>query len=203
MRYHVLATDYDGTLAHHGRVHDSTLAALERLRATGRRLILVTGRELDDLLSVFAEVEFFEWIVAENGALLYRPADRQEKVLGAPPPEFVEMLRQRGVAPLSVGRVIVATWQPHETTILRVIRDLGLELQVSFNKGAVMVLPAGITKASGLAGRPGRDAVFAARGGRRRRRGERPRLPQPGRVRGRGRQAGGAGGAGRSGPAAT
>jgi hydroxymethylpyrimidine pyrophosphatase-like HAD family hydrolase len=30
------------------------------------------------------------------------------------------------------------------------IRELGLELQIIFNKGAVMVLPAGVSKASGL-----------------------------------------------------
>jgi hypothetical protein len=59
-------------------------------------------------------------------------------------------LRARGADPVSVGRVIVATWEPHETTALQVIRELGLELQVIFNKGAVMVLPAGVTKASGL-----------------------------------------------------
>ena len=32
------------------------------------------------------------------------------------------------VAPLSVGRVIVATRSPHETLVLQTIRDLGLEL---------------------------------------------------------------------------
>ena len=52
---------------------------------------------------------------------------------------------------MSVGRVIVATWEPHETAVLETIRDLGLELQVIFNKGAVMVLPSGVNKASGLA----------------------------------------------------
>src|SRR5262249_31946855 len=45
----------------------------------------------------------------------------------------------------------VATWEPHETEVLETIRDLGLELQVIFNKGAVMVLPAGVNKATGLA----------------------------------------------------
>ena len=50
MRYHALACDYDGTIAHHGRVDDETIAALSRLRETGRRLILVTGRELKDVL---------------------------------------------------------------------------------------------------------------------------------------------------------
>jgi HAD superfamily hydrolase (TIGR01484 family) len=59
-------------------------------------------------------------------------------------------LQQRGVAPLSCGRVIVATWHPHETTVVEVIRELGLELQIIFNKEAVMVLPSGINKATGL-----------------------------------------------------
>src|SRR3954447_13533736 len=151
MRYHVLACDYDGTLAHHGRVDGPTLSALERLLATGRQLVLVTGRELDALLGIFPEIHLFARVVAENGALLYRPANKEEKVLGqAAPPEFVTKLKERGVAPLSAGRVIVATWRPHETAVLQTIRDLGLEMQVIFNKDAVMVLPSGVNKATGL-----------------------------------------------------
>jgi hypothetical protein len=61
------------------------------------------------------------------------------------------MLRARGVAPLSVGRGIVATWTPHENIVLDTIRDLGLDWQVTFNKGAVMCLAPGVNKASGLA----------------------------------------------------
>src|SRR5947209_3969356 len=151
MRYLALATDYDGTLATNGHVGEPILAALERFLATGRKLILVTGRELPELLSIFPQINLFERVVAENGALLYRPASKEEKTLAEPPPEkFIEALRQRGVKPMSVGRVIVATWHPHETTILETIRDLGLELQVIFNKDAVMVLPAGVNKATGL-----------------------------------------------------
>src|SRR5262249_21100045 len=76
----------------------------------------------------------------------------QEILLGdAPPSSFVEELRRRKVNPFSVGRSIVATWEPNEKIVLDAIRDLGLELQIIFNKGAVMVLPAGINKASGLA----------------------------------------------------
>jgi hypothetical protein len=62
----------------------------------------------------------------------------------------VEALRSHGVSRISSGRVIVATWSPHETKVLETIRDMGLELQVIFNKGAVMVLPSGINKATGL-----------------------------------------------------
>jgi hypothetical protein len=151
MRYHALACDYDGTLASHGIVDEATLGALERLQRSGRRLILVTGRELPDLLAILPRPEMFERVVAENGGLLYRPSTREEVVLAEPPPEkFLDLLKQKGVSPLSVGKVIVATWEPNETAVLDAIRTLGLELQVIFNKGAVMVLPSGINKASGL-----------------------------------------------------
>lgn len=151
MRYHLLATDYDGTLAIDGKVDDATVAALKDLLATGRKLVLVTGRQLEDLAGVFPELALFERIVAENGALLYRPATKERRRLAEPPPAaFVAALRQRGVAPLSTGEVVVATREPHETTVLETIRELGLELQVIFNKGAVMVLPAGVNKATGL-----------------------------------------------------
>jgi HAD superfamily hydrolase (TIGR01484 family) len=151
MRYLALCTDYDGTIAHHGKVDAATIAALEELRASGRKLILVTGREIDDLQTVFDRLDLFDRVVAENGALIYRPATKEERVLGeAPAAAFVEALRKRGVERISVGRCIVATWEPHEKAVLDAIRDLGLELQVIFNKGAVMVLPAGVNKASGL-----------------------------------------------------
>jgi hydroxymethylpyrimidine pyrophosphatase-like HAD family hydrolase len=151
MRYHLLATDYDGTLATDGRVDAATVAALEAVLATGRKLVLVTGRNLDELMSVYPRLEVFERVVAENGALLYRPATKERRRLGEPPPAaFMAALRQHGVAPLAAGEVIVATREPHESTVLATIRDLGLELQVIFNKGAVMVLPAGVNKATGL-----------------------------------------------------
>ena len=152
MRYFALATDYDGTLATHGRVDAVTVAALTRLKKSGRRLILVTGRELPDLKQVFPAYELFDRIVAENGALLYCPETHAQRALApAPPRSFVEALQRRGVTPLSVGEVIVATWAPHETAALECIRDQGLELQVIFNKGAVMILPSGVNKATGLA----------------------------------------------------
>jgi HAD superfamily hydrolase (TIGR01484 family) len=147
-----LATDYDGTLAHDGVVDPDTVAAIRRLKNSGRRLILVTGRELPDLERVFPELGGCDLIVAENGALLYEPGTGRETVLSpAPPEEFVARLRERGVQPLSVGRSIVATWEPMQDIVLETVRELGLELHIVFNKGAVMVLPSGVNKASGLA----------------------------------------------------
>lgn len=151
MRYLALACDYDGTLASGGRVSDATREALGRLLASGRRLILVTGRQLDDLLTVFPHPELFERIVAENGALLYRPSTGERRILAEKPSlEFVRRLSQRGI-PLSVGEVIVATISPHEKPALEVIHEMGLDWQLIFNKGAVMMLPSGVHKGTGLA----------------------------------------------------
>jgi hypothetical protein len=151
VRYRILACDYDGTLARRGRVGDETTRALRALTRTGRKLVLVTGRELDDLRNVFPSIEVFDWVVAENGGFIHQPATGEERALGPPPPQaLVSELTSRGVHPLSVGRVIIATWEPHQTVVFETIQRLGLELQVIFNKGAVMVLPPNVNKRSGL-----------------------------------------------------
>jgi hydroxymethylpyrimidine pyrophosphatase-like HAD family hydrolase len=151
MRFLVLATDYDGTLAHEGVVDKGTIEALQRCRQSGRKLILVTGRQLPELESVFPHMDLFDRVVAENGAVLYDPAAKEKRVLAQRPPDgFVTDLQARGVTGIGVGDVIVATWHPHETAVLESIRDLGLELQVIFNRDAVMVLPASVNKVTGF-----------------------------------------------------
>jgi HAD superfamily hydrolase (TIGR01484 family) len=152
MKCLALACDYDGTLAHDGVLDDATAAALDRFRASGRHLLMVTGRELPDLQGVCQVLDKFDWIVAENGALLYRPSDHFSRLLCAPASAaLAQKLGEAHAQPLSVGRAIIATREPHETLVIRLIKDLGLELQVIFNKGAVMVLPTGVNKATGLA----------------------------------------------------
>ena len=151
MHYLALACDYDGTLAKDGVVSPRTIDALEQIRASGRKLLLITGRLLEDLQQAFPRLDLFTCVVAENGALLYHPTDTTVQLLGeAPSRQFLQALQERGVTPLVTGRVIVATLHPHETAVIDVISKLGLELQVIFNKGAVMILPAGVNKGTGL-----------------------------------------------------
>ena len=187
MRYRALATDYDGTLATHGTVDQDTIASLERFIASGRKLIMVTGRELPDLKRVFPRLDLFSRVVAENGAVLLYPSPLKPKaglngpqsatsglndtvtplkpesgLNGAPngapseallcdpvPGAFADELRRQGM-PVSVGRVIVATVEPHQEAVRKTIADLGLSLAVSLNKGSIMVLPAGISKVTGF-----------------------------------------------------
>lgn len=151
MRYHILTTDYDGTLATDSKVSPHIVKSLMSVKATGRKLILVTGRELEDLQSVFPELELFDRVVAENGALLYTPSSKKLKLLAEKPPqELINRLQSKQI-PISVGHVIVSTWEPHREAALEAVHFIGLEYQLIFNKGAVMILPPGINKASGLA----------------------------------------------------
>jgi HAD superfamily hydrolase (TIGR01484 family) len=170
MAYLALATDYDGTIATEGVVTTATLEALQRWRDSGRKLVLITGRQLDDWLSIFDQPHLFDWVVAENGAVLYHPEQQAVKLLTNPPPtDFVEKLRERigngeQIAQttgefakvieagrlFSTGHIIVATWQPYDQTAHQLIQEMELDLQVIMNKRAVMVLPSGVDKALGL-----------------------------------------------------
>lgn len=153
-RHQVLALDYDGTVAENGHVPDAVRAALVRARAAGVKLVLLTGRELEDLMRV-CPVDLFDAVVAENGALLYRVTSAgvplEHPLASPPPPEFARALRTRGVTPLALGRIILATLQGNEQTVLAVIREQGLELEIVFDKGSVLVLPSGVNKGTGLA----------------------------------------------------
>ncbi|HSF25109.1 MAG TPA: HAD-IIB family hydrolase [Blastocatellia bacterium] len=151
MRYLVLVTDYDGTIATGGKADESALSAIERLRMSGRRAILLTGRRVDDLLAVCPRVRLFDYVVAENGAVLYEPRTREQTLLGKPPPaEFVQRLGELTNDSIDTGQVVVSTLLPHHAAVLQAIQEMGLELQLIFNREAVMVLPPGVNKASGM-----------------------------------------------------
>ena len=47
--------------------------------------------------------------------------------------------------------MLVAVDGEHAATVVEVIGELGLDYQITRNRAALMVLPAGITKATGLA----------------------------------------------------
>lgn len=80
-----------------------------RLKEADFRLIMVTGRELNDLVVTFPQIGVFDLLVLENGAVLYEPATGNTQALAAlPPPEFITRLIEKGM-PVEVGKVIVAT----------------------------------------------------------------------------------------------
>ena len=150
MRYRALACDYDGTLASGGRMEPATTAALGRARASGRRIVLVTGRALDNLRLRCPNLDPFDLVVAENGGVLVDPrTDEVEELADPPPVALLEALSVAGV-PFSTGRVIVSTVTAHEAAVREVMRNVGRDLHVVFNRSAVMILPVDVSKESGL-----------------------------------------------------
>ena len=146
-----IATDYDGTVAEDGVTAASTVVALARFKASGRKLILVTGRPLAELKLVFGSLVLFDVVVAENGGLLYYPRANSVRALAPGPSElFVARLRERGVDELVVGQTIVATHVGHHEAIRNTIDEMALDLEIILNTDALMVLPTGTNKASGL-----------------------------------------------------
>jgi phosphoglycolate phosphatase (TIGR01487 family) len=162
LRFRAIASDYDRTLANDGRVALETVNLLQRGRASGLKMILITGRALDDLKTVFAELSLFDLVVAENGALLFDPLLGTEEPLCDPPPEtFIERLRKRKV-PIAVGRRVVATIRPHEIQLLALATKMNLRLEAAFNRESVMILPSGVDKGTGLTAALAKLAISSA-----------------------------------------
>ncbi|WP_456379362.1 DUF5752 family protein [Thiolapillus sp.] len=149
MHRRVLAFDFDGTLAENGVVPSQVVTALEQLYASGYVLFLVTGR-LAESISLGAIEDLFTGIVWENGAVLYDATNQETQLpFGQLDQRLVDALVAAGV-PLEYGQAIVSTWAPHNETVWRVINQWGGDAAVINNKGAVMILPAGAAKGSGL-----------------------------------------------------
>lgn len=76
MYYLAIAADYDGTIAHDGVVDPATFDALKEFKAGGRRLILVTGRELPDLRGSFRNYRS-SIVLSPKQALIYDPSTEE------------------------------------------------------------------------------------------------------------------------------
>ena len=144
-----VAVDYDGTLTHNDVPDMAVLDALRAARVGGRVVVLVTGRILSELRTVFPGVDQeFDAIVAENGAVL-ADADGVRNLAAPVDPTLGQVLAQREIT-VQQGRVLLACDSRHAATVFDELMRLGIDGQVVRNRGALMVLPSGVTKGSGL-----------------------------------------------------
>jgi hydroxymethylpyrimidine pyrophosphatase-like HAD family hydrolase len=148
--FRAIACDYDGTLTAHDKLAPSTIKTLERTRASGVRLVLVTGRTLFELTRVCERLDLFDAVVAENGAVLYFPADSAVRDEGPPPSTRLLAALDRRRVPFQVGRVIVATTHDHRDAVRAALAEAEAPLELIPNRAALMLLPAGISKGTGL-----------------------------------------------------
>ena len=150
IRLQALALDYDGTLTTHDRLAEPTVAALERARRAGLQLILVTGRTFFELARVCSRLDLFDVVVAENGAVLHDPADEAIRDEGPEPPPRLIAALDREAIPFQRGRVIVATGHSYEARVRRLMAEAGVQLDLVRNRAALMLLPRGVSKGSGV-----------------------------------------------------
>lgn len=147
--YRAFAFDYDGTLTQLTRPSDEVLAAIAAARQRGDLVLLATGRILTELRADFPDVDdHFDAIVAENGAVI---SDRRGKraLVDRIPRSLEDELLRRGV-PVRAGDVLLACDGAYAQTVFEAVTDSGLECQIVRNRAALMVLPSGVTKGTGL-----------------------------------------------------
>jgi hydroxymethylpyrimidine pyrophosphatase-like HAD family hydrolase len=150
MKLGVIALDYDGTTARHDQLDPAVREAIADARTRGITVLIVTGRSLDELRRVAGDLHFVDVVVAENGAILHFPGNDYTTLLAAPVPSvLVDELRRRGVA-ATPGLCLIDCATSDALQILDVIRQRELPLVLAFNRSRVMVLPQGVTKATGL-----------------------------------------------------
>jgi hydroxymethylpyrimidine pyrophosphatase-like HAD family hydrolase len=150
MRVAALALDYDGTIAWHDRIDPSVRDAIAHARNAGITVLLVTGRILSELRKVAGDLHFVDGVVAENGAVIHFPGNDYTRIV-APPlsPRLYGELTQLGI-PAVAGESLVDLASADAVRALELIRGLELPLVLVFNRGRVMAMPQGISKATGL-----------------------------------------------------
>jgi hydroxymethylpyrimidine pyrophosphatase-like HAD family hydrolase len=148
--FRAIAVDFDGTLTENERPSQAVLDALGEVRSADLRIVLVTGRILRELAQVFPEAEsVFDAIVAENGAVIWQQVGGPRAVAPAVSAALEEALRTRGI-PVRRGQALLATTASYDQAIRQEITRLGLEDQLIRNRAALMVLPPGVNKGTGL-----------------------------------------------------
>jgi hydroxymethylpyrimidine pyrophosphatase-like HAD family hydrolase len=150
MKLSVLALDYDGTIATDRGVDPEVRCAIAEARTNGITVLLVTGRILSQLRRVAGDLHFVDGVVAENGAVIHFPESEHTSVLA---PRLVEPLvtgLSREQLVFQTGECLIDADAADGQRLLSVIRRLELPYVLVFNRGRVMVMPQGVSKATGL-----------------------------------------------------
>ena len=150
MKLAAVALDYDGTITNGDRPDDSVRVTIAALRSNGVLVLLVTGRILRELTRAAGDLHFVDGVVAENGAVIHFSDSGHTSLLAPAIPEsFLRELGRRDI-PFQAGQCLVDAQADDGRRILDVVRALELPLVLIFNRSRVMVLPQGVSKATGL-----------------------------------------------------
>jgi hydroxymethylpyrimidine pyrophosphatase-like HAD family hydrolase len=149
MNQRILAFDFDGTIAEDGQVPIEIIEVFRQAHDQSHALFLVTGR-LFRQADIAGILPYLTGIVWENGAVLeHLPTERVSVPFGTLPELLVKDLEQTGIEMLT-GMAIAATWAQHEGLVKQVSDQHHYCPTLDWNKLALMILPTGANKGSGL-----------------------------------------------------
>jgi hydroxymethylpyrimidine pyrophosphatase-like HAD family hydrolase len=149
MNPRILAFDFDGTIAEEGQVPMEIIEVFRQAHFQTHVLFLVTGR-LFRQADIEGILPYLTGIVWENGAVLeHLPTERVSLPFGTLPELLVKGLEQTGIEMLT-GMAIAATWAQHESLVKQVSDQHNYCPTLDWNKLALMILPTGANKGSGL-----------------------------------------------------
>ncbi|NJL10100.1 MAG: HAD family phosphatase [Calothrix sp. SM1_7_51] len=121
-----------------------------KAKKAGYLMSIVTGRELDSLLSACPQIDIFDFVLTENGAVLYFPKTNMIELLASPPPiEFLHQLLRRGIS-FYQNRVMTSVHPRYEEKVQSLIYELELPLHLIYHQSTMFILPVGIDKGLGL-----------------------------------------------------
>jgi hydroxymethylpyrimidine pyrophosphatase-like HAD family hydrolase len=147
--FQIVGADVDGTLTTHDALVPDLVDVLAESRGAGVQIVLLTGRIASELFADLPTIgEHADVLVVENGAVVI--IDGNSELLTEPVDLALdEALTARNI-PFRRGQVLVAVDGQHCAAVADTIALLGLDCQIIRNRNALMVLPTGVTKGSGL-----------------------------------------------------
>ncbi|MHB8351575.1 MAG: HAD family hydrolase [Thermoplasmata archaeon] len=157
-----LAVDLDRTLLPpSGKLPSSASSILQEARAMGLRVILASGREYDRLMPWAHALRHVDAVVAENGAVIESPIGAPRTILG----RRASTMARRCLAAhpeiiAECGDVVISVQAADGPGLAPLLA--GLPVHLVENVDRWMVLPLGLSKASGV-----RRALSALGEGRR------------------------------------
>lgn len=142
-----LATDFDRTITDESlRMPTGVLDALREARRAGRKVLVVSGRDLDFLEREVGDAA--DLYVGENGCLVKRPGEPAVPTCGT----SWDLRKALAAADFEVEyqTVLASADVEHEARLHAMLAAARVEADLIRNKDRVMVLPPGVDKAAGL-----------------------------------------------------
>ncbi|MGP8075311.1 MAG: HAD family hydrolase [Thermoplasmata archaeon] len=145
-----LAVDLDRTLLppDGGAVRSASLI-LSAVQRMGVRVVLVSGREYSVLSEFSHRLRYVDALVAENGAVVEAPLGGRVRMVGrATGLRVRRRLSGKPWAHAEYGEVVASVPRVLRSRAVPILKDLGVELVPNVDR--VMILPKGVSKATGM-----------------------------------------------------